>query len=44
MVQIPVEILDKNDIVVPTAKNLVSFVVEGAQIIGIEKGNVRDLS
>lgn len=41
---VTVEILDKNDNVVPTAENLVIFEVEGAQIIGVENGNMRDLS
>lgn len=39
-----VEILDKDGNLVPTADNLVRFEVEGAEIIGVESGNMRDLS
>ncbi len=41
---VTVEILDKDGNVVPTADNLVKFSVEGAEIIGVENGNGRDLS
>lgn len=41
---ITVEILDKDGNVVPTADNLIEFKVDGAQIIGVENGNMRDLS
>jgi len=41
---ITVEILDKDGNFVPTADNLVEFEVEGAEIIGTENGNMRDLS
>ena len=41
---IKVEILDKNGNLVPTADNLVKFEVSGAEIIGVENGNMRDLS
>jgi beta-galactosidase len=41
---ITVEILDKDGNIVPTADNLVEFKVDGAQIIGVESGNMRDLS
>jgi beta-galactosidase len=41
---VTVEILDKNGNFVPTADNLVQFEVEGAEIIGVESGNMRDLS
>ncbi len=44
VVHVTVEILDKSGYVVPTAENLVRFEVEGAQIIGVENGNMRDLS
>ncbi len=40
---VTVEILDKDGNVVPTADNLVKFSVEGAEIIGVENGNGRDL-
>ncbi|MGF7137818.1 glycoside hydrolase family 2 TIM barrel-domain containing protein [Roseimarinus sediminis] len=39
-----VEILDKDGNMVPTAGNLVRFEVEGATIIGVESGNMSDLS
>jgi beta-galactosidase len=41
---ITVEILDKDGNIVPTSDNLVRFEVEGADIIGVESGNMRDLS
>jgi len=41
---VTVEILDKKGHIVPTADNLVQFEVEGAEIIGVESGNMRDLS
>lgn len=41
---VTVEILDKDGDLVPTADNLIEFKVEGAQIIGVESGNMRDLS
>lgn len=41
---IKVEILDKDENLVPTADNLVEFEVEGAHIIGVESGDMRDLS
>lgn len=41
---VTVEILDKDGNLVPTADNLVEFKVDGAQIIGVESGNMRDLS
>ena len=41
---ITVEILDKDGNIVPTADNLVKFEVDGAKIIGVESGNMRDLS
>jgi len=41
---VTVEILDKDGNLVPTADNLVQFEVEGAKIIGVESGNMRDLS
>ena len=41
---ITVEILDKEGNLVPTADNLVEFKVTGAQLIGVENGNMRDLS
>ncbi|MCV9387358.1 glycoside hydrolase family 2 TIM barrel-domain containing protein [Reichenbachiella ulvae] len=41
---VTVEILDKDGNRVPTADNLVQFEVEGAKIIGVESGNMRDLS
>ena len=44
MVHVTVEILDKSGNVVPTAENLVRFETEGAKIIGVENGNMRDLS
>jgi beta-galactosidase len=39
-----VEILDKDGNMVPTANNLVEFKVDGARIIGVESGNMMDLS
>jgi beta-galactosidase len=39
---ITVEVLDKDGNIVPTADNLVEFVVEGAKLIGSENGNMRD--
>jgi len=39
-----VEILDKDGNLVPTADNLVRFEVQGAEIIGVESGNMSDLS
>ncbi len=41
---IKVEILDDKGNLVPTADNLVEFEVEGAKIIGVESGNMSDLS
>ena len=41
---ITAEILDKDGNLVPTADNLIEFEVEGARIIGVESGNMRDLS
>ena len=41
---VTVEILDKDGNLVPTADNLVEFKVDGAQIIGVESGNMRDSS
>ncbi|MBN2611045.1 MAG: DUF4982 domain-containing protein [Bacteroidales bacterium] len=41
---ITVEVLDKDGNIVPTADNLIEFEVEGAEIIGVENGNMRDLS
>lgn len=41
---ITVEVLDKDGNVVPNADNLIEFEVEGAKIIGVENGNMRDLS
>ena len=43
VVHVTVEILDKSGNVVPTAENLVRFETEGAKIIGVENGNMRDL-
>jgi len=40
---ITVEILDKDGNLVPTAGNLVEFSVEGARLIGVENGNMRNL-
>ncbi|MBP3331806.1 MAG: DUF4982 domain-containing protein [Tidjanibacter sp.] len=40
---VTVEVLDKDGNVVPTADNLIKFAVEGANIIGVENGNGRDL-
>ncbi|MBN1924218.1 MAG: DUF4982 domain-containing protein [Prolixibacteraceae bacterium] len=39
-----VEIQDKDGNIVPTADNLVRFEVAGAEIIGVENGNMSDLS
>jgi beta-galactosidase len=39
-----VEVLDAADNLVPYADNLISFEVEGAKIIGVESGNIYDLS
>ncbi|KAA6345817.1 Beta-galactosidase [termite gut metagenome] len=41
---ITVEILDKNDNLVPYADNLVKFEIDGAVIIGVESGNLSNLS
>jgi beta-galactosidase len=41
---VTVEILDKDGHIVPNAGNLVQFEVEGAEIIGVESGNMSDLS
>jgi beta-galactosidase len=41
---ITVEILDKDGNLVPTADNLVEFKIDGAKLIGVESGNMRDLS
>ena len=41
---ITVEVLDKDGNFVPTADNLIQFKVDGARIIGVESGNMRDLS
>lgn len=41
---VTVEILDRDGNIVPTADNLVEFEVEGAEIIGVESGNMMDLS
>ena len=41
---ITVEVLDKDGNIVPTANNLIEFEVTGAKIIGVESGNMRDLS
>jgi beta-galactosidase len=41
---IKVEIVDSNGHVVPTADNLVKFEVTGADLIGVESGNMADLS
>jgi beta-galactosidase len=41
---ITVEVLDKNGNIVPTSDNLIEFEVEGAEIIGIESGNLWDNS
>jgi len=38
------EIVDKEGNFVPMADNLIQFEVKGAEIIGIESGNMRDLS
>jgi len=39
-----VEIVDSNGRVVPTAENKVKFEVTGAKLIGVESGNMMDLS
>lgn len=39
-----VEIVDENGTVVPSAENLVSFSAPGAELIGVESGNMSDLS
>lgn len=39
-----VEILDEAGNIVPTADNLIHFEVDGAKIIGVESGNMSDLS
>jgi beta-galactosidase len=39
---ITVDILDKDNNIVPTAGNLVKFEVVGARIIGVENGDMRD--
>ncbi len=41
---VKVEIVDKNGYVVPYADNLVKFEIEGAHLIGVENGNMTDLS
>lgn len=41
---VTVEILDRDGNIVPTADNLVQFDVKGAEIIGVESGNMSDLS
>lgn len=41
---VTVEVLDKDGNIVPNADNLIEFEVEGANIIGVESGNMRDLS
>ncbi|MDR2840735.1 MAG: DUF4982 domain-containing protein [Paludibacter sp.] len=41
---IKVEILDKNGNIVPYADNLVKFNVSGGKLIGVESGNMQDLS
>lgn len=41
---ITVGILDADDNLVPLADNLVKFTVEGAKLIGVESGNMADLS
>jgi len=41
---VTVEVLDKDGNIVPNADNLIEFEVKGAKIIGVENGNMRDLS
>jgi len=41
---ITVEVLDKDGNMVPTANNLIEFDVKGAEIIGVESGNLSDIS
>ena len=41
---VKVEIIDSNGHVVPTADNLVKFEVTGGKLIGVESGNMMDLS
>lgn len=41
---VTVEILDKDGNIVPTADNLIEFKIQGAKIIGVESGNMMDLS
>ncbi len=40
---VTVQIMDKDGNIVPTAGNLVKFEVEGAEIIGVESGNMQDV-
>jgi len=41
---VTVEVLDKNGNLVPTAGNLIKFKVNGAKLIGVENGNMSDLT
>ncbi|MDA3881122.1 MAG: DUF4982 domain-containing protein [Prolixibacteraceae bacterium] len=41
---VTVEVLDKDGNFIPTADNLIKFEVEGAEIIGVESGNMSDFS
>jgi beta-galactosidase len=41
---ITVEVLDEDGNLVPTSDNRIEFEVEGADIIGVESGNMQDLS
>jgi beta-galactosidase len=41
---VTVEVLDKDDNLVPYADNLIKFDTGGSTIIGVESGNLRDLS
>lgn len=41
---VTVEVLDKNGNLVPTAGNLIKYKVNGAKLIGVENGNMSDLT